>query len=362
MLLTAISLVFANGNVETQSAVSQPQQTYSATDVLGRTVTLKEKPAHIMVVGKSAIMPADMVFLFSDEVKDISGLAKTNQGIGDFFPAIHPEFKTEKRLPHNISAEEVAAQSPDLVLTKSFNYSSIGKNIEQLGIPLFTLDLETSKSWMDETLQLGKLIGDEPRAQQIDKLYQTRIDDLAAKVATLKDSDKPTVLLMQFSSKDGVTAFSVAPDSWIQTEMIEKAGGIPVWKGQLADKSSWSVVSFEQIAKWNPDYIFVTSFKAPSKKYLDEIYSSNAWKQLKAVQEKHIMATPQDYLSWAQPISRWILCEQWLCSQMHPQLYAGVNFEDVITQYFKDFYGITDQNIINDLLTRYRKSVADNNR
>ena len=40
------------------------------------------------------------------------------------------------------------------------------------------------------------------------------------------------------------------------------AGGDPVWKDSELGKS-WTTVTIEQIAAWNPDVIFVVSYKSP---------------------------------------------------------------------------------------------------
>ena len=46
---------------------------------------------------------------------------------------------------------------------------------------------------------------------------------------TIADN-KPTVLILQAESEDQKYIFRVPPANWLQTDMVERAGGIPVWK------------------------------------------------------------------------------------------------------------------------------------
>lgn len=351
--------LFSQAIVE-QRILSASDTELSALDANGRTVTLQAPPRKVLVAGKAAIMPADAYFLFPEARQTLQALSKTDQGLGDFYNLIMPELKESKRIPQNASAEEIASYNPDLVLMKTSNFEGTAKKLDQLGIPNFTMDLESAEAWNDELLQLGKILGNEARANEIVTLYDTRKDSVLAVTEKLADADRPTVLVLQFSVTDGITGFEVCPDSWIQTYMVEAAGGTPVWKGAGLASKTWSKVSFEQIAAWNPDYIYIVSYKTPADKFLKQIYSDPSWAGLKSVQAHQVQATPADLVSYAQPDSRWILNLQWMANELHPQLFPGFDMEQQIATFYKDFYAIEDQAIIDTLLDAYRNSIAAN--
>ncbi|WP_320130581.1 ABC transporter substrate-binding protein [uncultured Sphaerochaeta sp.] len=357
LLVLLPTLLFAQGKAEQQMNTSGY---YTATDANGRTISLSEKPTKVMLAGKAVIMPANALFLFPEiDQMDLS-LPSTDQGLGDFFSLIRPSLDGKPRLSPNASAEEIAAQKPQLVLTKASNYNKICKQLDQLGIPNFTMNLETYDDWKTEIPQLGKLLKNTARADQILSMYQQRLDALAKPLENLSSEQKPRVLLLQGATSDNVTSFKIAPDDWMQTWMVENVGGTPVWKGANTAANGWSTVSFEQIAAWNPDKIYIASYKTPTEEYIKTIYDSPIWKNLKAVKNHEVKETPADLMSYMQPVSTWILGMQWMAKDLHPQLFKNMKMEQELVSFYKDFYGIANQGILDSLLTAYRNSIALN--
>ena len=65
--------------------------------------------------------------------------------------------------------------------------------------------------------------------------------------------------MLYYNDKDGNVAFNVPPASWMQTRMVEMAGGDPVWtEANLG--GGWTQVSLEQIAAWDADQIFIIAY------------------------------------------------------------------------------------------------------
>jgi iron complex transport system substrate-binding protein len=331
----------------------------SAVDALGRTVTIPGDPQRIMVVGRAAVMPADALFLFPEIQEKEVILAKTDQGLGDFFNLIRPEFTTSGRLGQQVGAEEILAREPDLVLTKASNYDSIVKLLEPFGIPVFVMDLETPDAWKQEIVELGKLLGDEETPQRVVAEFEAREASIDAKIAQLSESQKPRLLMMQVASSDGTTAFSVAPKEWIQSSITIRAGGIPVWLDTSLAEHAWRKVSFEQIATWQPERLFLISYKAPVQRFIESINQSPQWQQLDVVKKSGIEATPADVLNYFQSDSRWILALQWLAAELHPELFPDFSMETEIRTFYRDFYHIESESVLNALVQKYRDSVGN---
>ncbi|NCB01751.1 MAG: ABC transporter substrate-binding protein [Spirochaetia bacterium] len=306
----------------------------------------------IAIIGKAALMPADALYLFP-EVKELKvTMAKTDQGLGDFFTLVVPKERATKRLGQTISAEEILSINPDLILTKSRNKKSINDLISSFNIPLFALDLETIESWKDEILQLGTLLNNEARAKVVVDEITNREREVSKKVL---NAESPSVLVLQGVNSDGVNSFSIAPKSWLQSELVTLAGGTPITLE--GEGSGWSVVSFEQIAAWDPDYIVIVSYKSKGDSFTNQIYASSEWKELTAVKNSQVYLAPGDYVNYFQPNSRWILALQWLSKTIHPTRFVEVSMEEEVSSFYKTMYSITEEAILSELVEKYRSSL-----
>ena len=78
-------LVCSIGAQGVQESEKAAPATRTAIDALGRTVTVEGDIERIMVVGRAAVMPADALYLFPSAMEMDIVLAKTDQGLGDFF-------------------------------------------------------------------------------------------------------------------------------------------------------------------------------------------------------------------------------------------------------------------------------------
>ena len=361
LMLIATGLLLAAALIALPASEAAPKTlSYSATDASGRTITLDGKPEKVLVAAKAALMPALALFLFPEAQEMEISLSKTDQGLGDFFPLVWPHINPGGRLDQNASVEELITKQGDLILLKATHYESMGKKLDQVGVKNFTLSLETWDEWQAELIQLGKLLGSEERARHVLDLYEKRIATLKQRVAHLSDDQKPDVLLLQGARSDNAYSFKIAPDSWLQTWVVELVGGNPVWKGSNKAASGWSVVTFEQIAAWDPDLIVTISYNTPASIYQDAILDSPVWKELAAVRTGKIYASPSDLMNYIQPVASWILGAQWLAKTIHSELFSDLDMDAEIRSFYTDFYGITDMTLLDEFVSRFEKSVANN--
>jgi len=361
LMLIATGLLLAAALIALPASEAAPKTlSYSATDASGRTITLDGKPEKVLVAAKAALMPALALFLFPEAQEMEISLSKTDQGLGDFFPLVWPHINPGGRLDQNASVEELITKQGDLILLKATHYESMGKKLDQVGVKNFTLSLETWDEWQAELIQLGKLLGSEERARHVLDLYEKRIATLKQRVAHLSDDQKPDVLLLQGARSDNAYSFKIAPDSWLQTWVVELVGGNPVWKGSNKAASGWSVVTFEQIAAWDPDLIVTISYNTPASIYQDAILDSPVWKELAAVRTGKIYASPSDLMNYIQPVASWILGAQWLAKTIHSELFSDLDMDAEVRSFYTDFYGITDMTLLDEFVSRFEKSVANN--
>ena len=65
---------------------------------------------------------------------------------------------------------------------------------------------------------------------------------------------------------------------------------------------------------------------------------------------------PADLVSWAQPVSRWILCLQWLAADLHPSTFPSFDPETALSSFYRDFYAVPPGPVLDALLSAYRSS------
>ncbi len=329
----------------TASPTAAPTETPAAadmaitlTDALGREVTLPTPPQRIVLTGRGLFMIADAIYTFPEAGQRIVGMGETAQGSGNFIKLIDPGYADKATLERDAGAEQVAALQPDLVIVKSTAAETTGKPIEALGIPVVYIDFETPAQHYRDLVILGKVFGNEARAQEVIAFYQTRVAQVERAVA---NAARPRVLLLYYNERDGAVSFNVPPLSWIQTEMVRLAGGEPVWSSAELGRG-WTQVTLEQIAAWDPDQIFVVSyFKNPSEVVANLKADAN-WQALRATKEGRLYAFPADLYSWDQPDTRWILGLMWLAGRIHPDRFSGLDIEDEAQAFYQVLYGLDE--------------------
>ncbi|KAF0108110.1 MAG: periplasmic binding protein [Anaerolineaceae bacterium] len=328
-----------------QPATLQPSS-LTITDALGRAVTLPALPRRIVIAGKGLFMIADAAYLFPEASERIVGLGNAGQGTSNFISLIDPDFAGKVILESNAGAEQIAALQPDLVILKSYLAETTGAPIEALGIPVIYVDFETPEQYARDLEIFGKVFGNEARAAEVAAYYQERMDAIQQ---TAGAAEKPRTLLLYYNNKDGNVAFNVPPMGWIQTRMVQMAGGDPVW-ADAALGNGWTQVALEQIAAWDADVILIVAYNANSSDVAAGLEADPNWQALRAVQENRLYAFPADLYSWDQPDPRWILGLTWLAGRLHPDLFAHLDPVAEARNFYASLYGLDaaffDQNIL----------------
>ena len=294
-------------------------------------------------------MVADALYMFPEAPTRIVGIGMTNQRNGEFVRVLDPWFDAKIYLERTVGPEQIAVTQPDLVVLKDYQKKSLGDPIGQLGIPVLYLNLESPEFYEKDFRMLGKIFNNPGRAEELIKYYRDEQDFVTGRTEAL--TDKPDVLFIYHSIRDGIAAFNIPPEPWIQTRMVTMAGGNPVWT-DVHPGGGWSKINLEQIAAWNPDQIYVVAYKEDINKVLKSMQDSPEWQELTAVKNGHLTAFPVDFYSWDQPDSRWILGLKWLAKQIHPELFADLDIKKMTRSFFKDLYYLTDEQYETEILGR----------
>ena len=348
LYLSALILLLTACTLQTpQPGGTEAPTPITITDALGRQVSLPAAPQRIVITGKALVMIADAVYTFPEAPERIIGIGNAGQGSSNFIALIDPNYAQKAVLENNAGAEQIAALQPDLVLLKSYLAESVGAPIEAIGIPVIYVDFETPEQYTRDLAILGQVFQNESRAAEISAYYQARV----AHIQQVTDAagSRPRVLMLYYSDKDGSVAFNVPPLSWMQTQMVELAGGEPVW-ADANPSNGWTQVTLEQIAAWDAEQIYVISYTANPSEVVAGLQNDPNWQALQAVQGNQLYAFPADLYSWDQPDTRWILGLTWLAGRLHPELFPKLDIVAETQTFYQTLYGLDmsffEQNIL----------------
>lgn len=336
LLLTACYRLPSQQKTQTP-VIEQTAHSILVTDALGREITFSAPPQRMVITGKALTLVADAVYIFPEASERVIALGKSTQGTENFIALIDPTFDEKAVIEQDASAEQIAALKPDLVIYKSYLAETLGKPVEALGIPVIYVDFETPEQYMRDLAILGSVFQNETRAQQAISYYQDRADRIQQAVKDI--TDKPKVLMLYYSDRDGKVAFNVPPLSWIQTRMVEIAGAVPTWSEANLGKG-WTQVTIEQIAVWDADFIFIISYNQDPAKIVANLKNDPQWQALRAVQDGRLFAFAGDIYSWDQPDTRWILGLTWLAGKLHPERFPDLDILNETSRFYHDLYGL----------------------
>lgn len=308
----------------------------------------------LVLGGKAVIMVADAVYLFPDAGQRVIAVAGADQGLGVFLSAIDRGFQKKPVIDKSAGVEVYASFKPDAVIMKSSMKKSLGPSLDTLGIKQLYLNLETPQDYFNDIVALGDFLGAKARADEVVAYYKKSLAALGATIGktaaggagkAASDAGKgseaaarPRVLLIQTASPaEGV--WEVPPASWMQTILVELAGGDPVWKGANPG-SGWAKVNAEQIAAWNPDVVFVVNYRGDATDSARGFMADTRLSRIAAAKNKAVYGFAQDFYSWDQPDTRWILGLEWMARKLHPAVFAGKPIIAEARSFFSAMYGM----------------------
>jgi iron complex transport system substrate-binding protein len=296
-------------------------------------------------------MVQDAIYLFPEALDRVIALENRNQSAYSFLPVVDPGLEDKEIFERNVGPEQIAAVNPDLILMKSFMAESLGDPLQQLDLPVLYLDLETPDAFYQDLKTLGMVFGNQDRADMLISYYQDRVSSVDELVSSFDDGQKPSVLVLEYSEDGGEVAFSVPPVSWLQTRLVEIAGGKPVWK-DLEMGGGWVVVNLEQIASWDPDIVFLIDYSGNGSAVKEQIVTNPILSNLLAVREDNVYAFGFDFYSWDQPDTRWILGLQWMATKIHPELTGDIDILEEVNSFYSELYGIDQGTIDAEIFPR----------
>lgn len=285
----------------------------------------------------------DMLYMFPEAAGSVVAMGSGNQAGGNFQQLLDPDFEDKAVLEMQVNAETAASFNPTHIILKNYMRKAAG-SLEILDIPLLFINMESPQQYDEDLDRLGELFGNPSRAAELKSYFSRERLEVEQITAGLGENEKPGVLFLYYSMSGGSASLMVPPAGWIQTRMVEWAGGRPVWLEAVTGRG-WQTVSFEQIAEWNPETVFLVTYHSEPETAKNKLLSDPLWQMLDAGAAGRIFAFPADYLSWDQPDPRWILGLNWLGTKLHPELFPRERMAEKLYDFFSTAYGFSEARI-----------------
>lgn len=312
-------------------------------DQAGRTVKVPKDPKRVVIT----FWPMGSAYtLFQGSAETIVGMdpAMVSVAKNSLLTRIDPNVANVDSSFINadgvINEESLMKLNPDLALIPAYATDQL-EIFEKLGVPTIVFDVtvedfntvETFMSWVD---LLGKAFGKESKATAIREYGEKTLKEIAERTKNLSEADKPKALLLINYDEAGK---STSGEKQFARFELESTGAVHVARDV---KENFIQLDMEQIYKWNPDIIYLSTFTAykPEDLYNNTAAANDDWSQVKAVKNKNVHKFPIGIFHWYPPSADAPLALLWLAKNNNPDLFKDVDLSKRIKDYYKDLYDI----------------------
>lgn len=316
-------------------AATDPPATRTVTDMTGRTVTLPAEIKSVATFGAIGVLNT-----FVETMGQGSKIC--NEGSASFTKSASwekyqyvfaPQLKTSPVFQDangEIIMETVLATKSDVSLTMT---KELTDQLEAQGLNVIQL------SWKDQNdiKPAITLLGEVFNAQDVAADYLAYFDEKVALAEDLteniKAEDKKTVLYGSISS---FTQPHLIAEWWIPA-----AGGISVTKDAPREKESL-VYTLEDLLKWNPDTMIVSSSSEKEK-----VLADTRLADVKAVKNGQIFIIPRVAHVWGNRTTEQPLTIFWTLNKLYPEIMTDEALSKEIFYFYSHFFKVdlTDEQI-----------------
>ena len=317
------------------------QEMVTVVDDRGIEVTFPKDPQRIVI---TSITPLPSVYcLYRGGIENLVGISASSMSAAEnsYLATLYPEIvnlETGFSDGGEINIEEVLKLEPDVVFYRA-NDEAEGDMYAQAGIPAVAFStrnhgndaIATFAGWIE---LLDQIFGDGEKTQGIVEYGNEIVAMIEERTAGLAEDEKPTAVILAGYSGNQLTVSG--GDIW-GGYYIGMAGGTNV----AEDISETKDVNMEQMYMWNPEVIYITNFVP----YLPEDFYNNSiegydWSNIDAVKNGRVYKYPLGTYRWYPPAGDTPLSLVWTAKQMHPDLFADIDMDQMVKDYYKEFYDV----------------------
>ncbi len=315
-----------------RAAGSSSAQKLTLRDNLGRAVEVPSRAGRIL-----SLQPEITRIIVALGAGDrLVGLDYFLRRDDHLFKIIYPE---QARLPvvskpdDSVNKEAIAALSPDVIFASPSELLVPDSIQRALSIPVVALSSQGSFGRLLEEIDfVGRVTGLEARAKELVDYFLENMTAVVRTTSSVPSKERPKVYLAFWSS------LVRTPVSY---EPVNAAGGDNVAAGLLPSftGSPGTVVTIEQILKWDPDIILVHGNFLPRERQVtvQQVLADKRLSSVKAVRKGQVFYT-FGYWYWWDPAQ--VAVETlYLAKIFHPERFNAIDLEAAGNIIFEKFYG-----------------------
>ena len=252
----------------------------TVTDMMDRQVTLSGPVERIVVM-----MPSDCEILYAIG----AGSAIVGRGTYCDYPAEVASVE-EVKSGQEFNLEQVLALQPQVVImTKMAHDPDVVQKLEENNVPVIVTDAQTIADTYDCISLLGQVTGKTAEAEAVIEEMKARIEAVAAK----SEATGKTVYFETTPMEYGFGLYSAGKGNFM--DEIGTLCGLKNIFGDVTEGGGWPMVSEEDVIKADPDYIVtIDSNGMGDTDAAAVILAREAWKDMKAVKEGHVLIVGND--------------------------------------------------------------------
>jgi iron complex transport system substrate-binding protein len=320
-----LSFFFLSGHV---SGETTDKGAITVTDFRGKQLTFQHPVKRIVCLIESALSGLYML----NEEKRVVGVSRNVYDKSPFsYYGRMDERIRDKKIPSPgnwdfVNIESVISLKPDLVILWAQQTESISA-LEERGIPVFGVFIRQIDDVYREMTALGKLTGNQARAEELIKYTRNEILRFKERVGNIPTSRRPGVYYMWAQG-----SLETSGGSSTVNDLISLAGGRNVCASIPAEHL---VVNLERVIGWNPEVIVMWYNE---RRDSSDVIKDPQWQMIKAVKERRVHELPEIFLC-----DLWTLKFQYAVKMVskwcHPGLFKDINMEKEKEKMLHALYG-----------------------
>lgn len=257
-------------------------------DDQGTTITLESKPERIL----SVMLMTDEILLALAEKRSLIGVSSFCQD-----PAVSNVAALVFDIPNKVvlNVELFISLEPDLIFVGDWTEAESVEQLRQAGLTVFVVKTPTTIAGIRQAIvNIGEVIGQQAKAQEIVSWMDDRLRFVGEKVAALPQSERLSVM------DYGVWGDAMGSGStW--DEIIQNAGLINAVGHITADQWGRVPISKEKLIEIDPDILvlpgWVYNDPGGPDAFFTQVISDPAFRDLKAVQNESVFRLPESHRS-----------------------------------------------------------------
>ena len=308
------------------------------TDLAGRTLKL-DGPAERIVTFPVPIAATVITLDQSPDrlvgIHPESKIAIDNDILGEFFPkardiesGILAGGATRGSQPN---VEVVKASQPDLVIKWGHAGEEHISPLEKAGLNVALIVRGPNDEYMREALSMiGTAIGRSDRARMLIDWRDAVSAEISAGIKTVPDSKRLKAAYFFYSTDELWTEGGGTYGDW----QLRHVGA----RNAATEIQSWKKVSHEQVAAWNPEVIFISTFEPDA--HVNHVHNHPILDDTIAAKTKRVYQIPLGGYRWDPASPESPLAWMWYTEILYPDVF-DFDIRAEIKEWYPKLYGHT---------------------